>query len=301
MKQFKNILQRNDLKVNKYTIKGKTTIVDTPLGQFALKKNKGNNIYKYLSSRNFDYFPKILDIDDNSIMFEYLDNIEYDNSQKAFDIIHLIALLHSKTTYYKEVDYDEYKNIYETTKIKIEYINNYYEDIINIIESKVYMSPSEYLVARNISKIFECINYCKYELDSWYEIVKNKKRKRVVTLHNNLKLDNLIKNKNSYLISWENSKIDLPIYDFVNFYNNYALDFDFEMLLNEYERIYPLLEEEKKLMYVLVSIPEKIISTSNEYDCVINTRKFLEKIYKTEYFITPKNLTSKEEKEANAE
>lgn len=301
MKQFKNILQRNDLKVNKYTIKGKTTIVDTPLGQFALKKNKGNNIYKYLSSRNFDYFPKILDIDDNSIMFEYLDNIEYDNSQKAFDIIHLIALLHSKTTYYKEVDYDEYKNIYETTKIKIEYINNYYEDIINIIESKVYMSPSEYLVARNISKIFECINYCKYELDSWYEIVKNKKRKRVVTLHNNLKLDNLIKNKNSYLISWENSKIDLPIYDFVNFYNNYALDFDFEMLLNEYERIYPLLEEEKKLMYVLVSIPEKIISTSNEYNCVINTRKFLEKIYKTEYFITPKNLTSKEEKETNAE
>ena len=301
MKQFKNILQRNDLKVNKYTIKGKTTIVDTPLGQFALKKNKGNNIYKYLSSRNFDYFPKILDIDDNSIMFEYLDNIEYDNSQKAFDIIHLIALLHSKTTYYKEVDYDEYKNINETTKIKIEYINNYYEDIINIIESKVYMSPSEYLVARNISKIFECINYCKYELDSWYEIVKNKKRKRVVTLHNNLKLDNLIKNKNSYLISWENSKIDLPIYDFVNFYNNYALEFDFEMLLNEYERIYPLLEEEKKLMYVLVSIPEKIISTSNEYDCVINTRKFLEKIYKTEYFITPKNLTSKEEKEANAE
>lgn len=301
MKQFKNILQRNDLKVNKYTIKGKTTIVDTPLGQFALKKNKGNNIYKYLSSRNFDYFPKILDIDDNSIMFEYLDNIEYDNSQKAFDIIHLIALLHSKTTYYKEVDYDEYKNIYETTKIKIEYINNYYEDIINIIESKVYMSPSEYLVARNISKIFECINYCKYELDSWYEIVKNKKRKRVVTLHNNLKLDNLIKNKNSYLISWENSKIDLPIYDFVNFYNNYVLDFDFEMLLNEYERIYPLLEEEKKLMYVLVSIPEKIISTSNEYNCVINTRKFLEKIYKTEYFITPKNLTSKEEKETNAE
>ena len=54
-------------------------------------------------------------------------------------------------------------------------------------------------------------------------------------------------------------------------------------------------------MYVLVSIPEKIISTSNEYNCVINTRKFLEKIYKTEYFITPKNLTSKEEKETNAE
>lgn len=292
MKQYKNLIDRNDLKVEKYTIKGKTTIVQTPLGQFALKKNKGNsNIYKYLTSRNFDYFPKIIDADENSIMFEFLDDVEYDNSQRAFDIAHLIALLHSKTTYYKEVDYDEYKNIYEQTKEKIEYIDNYYKDIINIIESKVYMSPSEYLIARNISKIFECINYCRYELESWYELIKNKKRKRVVTLHNNLKLDNLIKNKNIYLISWENSKIDIPIYDFVNFYNNYALDFDFEILLDEYERIFPLLEEEKKLMFVLISIPSKINMNTKEYQSVIESRKFLDRIYKTESLITPKENT----------
>lgn len=282
MKLHKSLLDRNDLKVNKYTIKGKTTIVDTPLGQFALKKNEGNNIYRYLSSRNFDYFPKILDIDDNSIMFEYQEDISYDNSQKAFDIIHLIALLHSKTTYYKEVDIDEYKIIYEGLLERINYINNYYLDIINIIESKIYMSPSEYLIARNISKIFECINYCKYEIESWYELVKDKKRKRVVTLHNNLKIDNLIKNRNSYLISWEKSKIDLPIYDFVDFYNRYALDFDFSDLLIEYERIFPLLPEEKKLMFILISIPNRIDFNIDEYQMVKMVRLLLDKIYKTE-------------------
>lgn len=282
MKLYKNLLDKNDLKVNKYTIKGKTTIVDTPLGQFALKKNKGNNIYRYLSSRNFDYFPKIIDLDENSIMFECLEDISYDDSQKAFDIMHLTALLHSKTTYYKEVNTDEYKIIYENLTERINYISNYYLDIINIIESKVYMSPSEYLIARNISKVFECINYCKYEIESWFEIVKDKKRKRVVTLHNNLKIDNLIKNKGSYLISWENSKIDLPIYDFVNFYNRYALDFDFSDLLIEYERIFPLLPEEKKLMFILISIPERIDFNSNEYEMVKRVRKLLDKIYKTE-------------------
>ena len=288
MKQFKNILNRNDLKVSKYTIKGKTTIVQTPLGQFALKKNKGDNIYKYLSSRNFDYFPKIIDEDKDNIMFEYLEDINYDDSQKAFDIIHLIALLHSKTTYYKEIDYDEYKNIYENLKQKINYLNNYYLDIINIIESKIYMSPSEYLISRNISKIFSCIYYCNNELENWYELIKNKKRKRVVTLHNNLKLENLIKNKNIYLISWENSKIDLPIYDFVNFYNMYALDFDFTILLEEYERIFPLLQEEKILLNILISIPDKIQINNNQYEMVKKVRKLLDKIYKTEALLTPK-------------
>lgn len=285
MKQYKDIISKNDLKVNKYTIKGKTTIVDTPLGQFALKKRKGNDIYKYLISRNFDYFPNILDSNDDSVMFEYQEDINYDDSQRAFDIIHLVALLHSKTTYYKEVDYDENKLIYESLNERINYINNYYQDIIKVIESKVYMSPSEYLIARNISKVFECINYCKYELESWYELIKNKKRKRVVTLHNNLKLDNLIKNTGTYLISWENSKIDIPIYDFVNFYREYALNFDFSILLDEYERIFPLLEEEKKLLFVLISIPNKLEFDQNEYTMVKKVRNTLDMIYKTEYLL----------------
>lgn len=288
MKQYRNILDKNGLRVSKYTIKGKATIVDTPLGQFVLKEDKGKDIYKYLSSRNFEYFPKIVDYDNDKIMFEYLDNIDYDDSQKAFDIMHIVALLHSKTTYYKEVDYDEYKKIFENLKEQINYINNYYIDITNMIESKVYMSPSEYLIIRNISKIFSCIYYCNNELDNWYELVKNKKRKRVVTLHNNLKLDNLIKNKDIYLTSWENSKIDLPIYDLVDFYNRYALEFDFSILFEEYERIFPLLEEEKLLMNILISIPSKLTLNNNEFDMIKDARNILDKIYKTELLLTSK-------------
>ena len=168
IKQYKNLLNKNDLLVNKYTIKGKSTIVNTNKGLFVLNKNSGNDIYNYLLTRNFENFPKIIDINNDVILYEYLDNIEYDRSQKALDLIKIIAILHRKTTYYKEIDYDEYKKIYENLKNKINNINNYYLDIINNIESKIYMSPSEYLIARNISKIFSCIHYCNSELDKWY-------------------------------------------------------------------------------------------------------------------------------------
>lgn len=288
MKLFKKILDKNDLKVDKYTMKGKTMIVNTPLGQFALKKGNLDNIYKYLLSRNFEYFPKVIDSNEDSTIYEFVDDVKYDNEQRAFDLIHTIALLHSKTTYYKDVDIDEYKKIFEETMEKINYIYNYYMDVINIIESKIYMSPSEYLIARNISKIFSCIYFCKNELEQWYEIVKNEKRKRVVTLHNNLKLDNIIRNKSVYLIGWEYSKIDSPIYDFINFYNKYTLYFDFRSLLNEYERIFPFKEEEKKLLSVLISIPSKIPNTEKEYNKVKNVRQLLDKIYKTEMLLTPK-------------
>ena len=227
-------------------------------------------------------------MDNNSIMFEYLDSINYDNDQKAFDIMHIISLLHNKTVYYKETNYDEYKKVYENLKEKISYIYNYYLDIISMIESKIYMSPSEYLIARNITKIFSCINYCNNELDKWFELVKGKNKKRVVTLHNNLKLENLIKNKNIYLISWDKSKIDSPIYEILNFYDRYALNFDFTILLDEYEKIFPLLEEEKIMLNILLSIPDKLDTKKDEYNQVKLVRQMLDKIYKTEILLTPK-------------
>jgi hypothetical protein len=69
------------------------------------------------------------------------------------DLITLVSLLHAKTTHYKDIAKNEYETLYDTLKNNTEYLNQYYTDLINIIETKVYMSPSEYLVARNISQM----------------------------------------------------------------------------------------------------------------------------------------------------
>ena len=59
-------------------------------------------------------------------------------------------------------------------------------------------------------------------------------------------------------------------------------------MLEEYERIFPLLEEEKRLLSILISIPEKLDIGNSEYNMVKKVRKLLDKIYKTESLLTSK-------------
>lgn len=285
MNQYNDLINKNELKVNKYTIKGKSIIIDTDKGKYVLKKDNNIKLFRYLESKNFNNFPKVIDYTRENTMYKYIDNINYDEEERALDLIRIIAVLHNKTSFYKEVTDFEFKDLYEQINAKINYLNNYYVDLINIIENKVYFSPSEYLLARNISKIFYSLNYCKNELENFIKENTNIKRKRVVTLHNNLDTSNLLRNDNIYLISWGKNYVDMPIYDLLLFYNKRALDFDFEFLLKEYEKINPLKKEEKQLLLILISLPNKIEFTNNEYENTKNVRKILDKIYKTESFL----------------
>lgn len=293
MKAINDLIR--EYKPNGYKKIKDVILVNTKDNKLIIKKKKTeNNIYEYLNSRSFRYYPKIIGEDENYRITEYIDEVEAPEEQKIIDMIALVSLLHSKTTFYKEVDEADYKKIYEDVSGNIEYLNSYYIDLITIIESKVYMSPSEYLLARNISKIFASLNYCKNELEKWLEIIESKKKQRFVVLHNNLELDHYIRNNDSYLISWDKSKIDIPIFDLYKLYKKYALIFDFESILKEYERNYPLLKEEKLLFFILVTLPEKIEFTNKEYENTKIVSKQIDIIYKTEKLIEEYSKTKKE-------
>jgi hypothetical protein len=301
MNDIRQILNKYALKSNKLTIKKNATLVDTDNGRFIFKKdkeNKINNIYEYLKSRSFNYYPKILNREDDYNLYEYIDNINMPDEQKAYDLIEMMALLHNKTTYFKEVDIADYKKIYEDIEQQIKDSYKEYNDLITIIESKVYMSPSEYLIARNISKIYALLDYCHKELKDWYILIKDKRRQRVVLVHNNLSTDHLIKNKDSYIISWEKATNDLPIYDFICFYQKQYLDFDFVPLLSLYESKYPLLEEERKLLFLLLSLPKHIPLTDNEFNNCKEVDYFFNYIYKTDSLIKEYYSPSSPDQEA---
>lgn len=291
MNNIKDILNRYALIPKRYTIKKNATIIDADDGHFVFKKRTSNNdnvkLFKYLRSRSFQYIPTMIDYDDEYDVYRYVEDIDIPREQKALDMMYLLSLLHNKTTFYKDVDEDDYKEIYENTIKDIEYIYNYYTDIITIIEQSIYMSPSDYLLARNISKVFEAIMFSRREIDSWYEIVKNKRKKRIVTLHNNLDLDHLIHNEELYLLSWDKSRQDMPLFDILDFYNRYALEFNFDELLKIYESKYPLLEEERLLLFIKMSIPRRINIKDREIEKCSEVRELLDHIYKTEILITP--------------
>jgi len=286
---LKDILNRYALKPHRYERHGKAIYVDTKEGRFVIKNNNRNNeILNYLESRNFDYFPNIInDTNDEYEIVEYIEESNIPKEQKMMDMIDLVSLLHNKTTHYKEVDSEHYKQIYEDINNNITYLYSYYSDLITIIETKIFPSPSEYLLSRNISKIYAALSFSKAEIEKWYELVKDKKKDRFVVVHNNLDLSHFLRNNNSYLISWDKAKIDKPIFDLYKLYKRHFYDFDFIEILNKYERNYPLLEEERKLFFILIALPDKIDTEFNEYELTKRTSNLIDNIFRTEAFVLP--------------
>ena len=286
MRELKDILKKNNIRASSYDKKGNSVIVSTLDNKFVIKKNlKKEEIFTYLDNRNFNYYPKIYGKDNEYEILEYIDEVNIPMEQKMNDLMHLVSLLHNKTTYYKEVDYADYKNLYEDLLNNCEYLYEYYNDMLTIIESKVYMSPSEYLLALNSTLLYDSINYCKKTIDIWYEKVQSNNKMRVCVIHNNLSLDHYLKNDEDYLISWHKSKIDIPIFDLYKLYLKTANDFDFSNLLSVYEKDYPLKDEEILLLYILISLPKKIEFTNNiYYDCV-TIQKEVDKLMKTSSLI----------------
>ena len=94
-----------------------------------------------------------------------------------------------------------------------------------------------------------------------------------------------IKNEKPYLISWNKSRIDSPIYDLLSFYKNHYLDFDFDDLFHFYESGYPLKEDERLLLFTYMAIPYKIEIISDEYEMCIKINKMIEYLYKTSNLI----------------
>lgn len=281
-------LRKYELVPNKYINKDNVTIVDTSKGKYVFKKKNDNNIFNYLNSRSFNYYPPIVsNNEDEYTITKYIDDIDMPREQKMEDLVELTSLLHNKTTHFKEVDEDDYKKIYEDLSNNVAFLYSYYNDLMTIIESKVYMSPSEYLLANNISKVYQSLNYTHNQIEEWYKLVKDKKKERLVVLHNNLKLDHFIRNDNPYLISWDKSKIDMPIFDIYKLYKNHNLDFDFSDILKKYESNYPLQEDERKLLFILIALPDKIEMNGNEYDMCNKINEMLESLYKSERLISP--------------
>lgn len=297
MQKINELIKKYDIKPKKYEKKQNATIIETDNKKYVIKKRIENKeIMEYLKTRNFDYIPKVLnDVNDEYEITPFIESLNIPKEQKIIDLIDIVSLLHNKTTHYKEITEHEYKTIYEDINNNLEHLYTYYIDLITIIETKVFMSPSEYLLARNISKILNILIVTKENLDKWINSTKNKKKQRYVVSHNNLDLNHFIINDKSYLLSWNKSKIDIPIFDLYKLYKKYALDFDFEELFKRYESKYPLFDHERNLLLILISIPEKIEFEKYEYENTKKIGKMIDYIYKTEKLVLPYYTNKREE------
>jgi hypothetical protein len=74
----------------------------------------------------------------------------------------------------------------------------------------------------------------------------------------------------------------MPIYDLISLYKNHYLDFEFIDIFNIYLKKYPLTKEEMTLFLTIIAIPNKIDYENSEYKTVLNVRRIIDYIYKTQ-------------------
>lgn len=276
------------------------TIIDSLDGKFIIKPKGEKNIkdlYSYLKSREFYSFPDIVDESRSEInIFEYIDWNDYPKEQKAQDLIKVIAKLHSKTCYEKEVTEDKFKEIYDNLKNNLLYYKDEYTRYINEFEEEVFMSPSHYLFMRNSSKLMSQIKFCETELDKWYDTVKDQRSTRVSIVHNNLSLDHFVKGEKEALVSWDKYITDSPILDFYGLYQREALELEFASLLKLYQKYFPLEKKEEDLLFIMLCMPRKITFENNEFLSCENLSHELDYVFKTESLVRPYYFSDDEEK-----
>lgn len=285
---------------SKYTIKGKCTIVSDNENLHVLKEKGSLNIkglFTYLKSRNFFNFPEIIDDSRGEYnVYEYIRDIDIPPEQKADDLISLVSNLHLKTLYFKEVREDKFKEIYDSILSNINFLEKYYSDMFSRFFKSKYMSPSEYIFMQNYYKLEGALVFCGGELDKWYENVKFEKKMRVSVVHSNLSIDHYLKSDKDAIISWENHKVDTPVLDLVNLYKNDKFKYGFSTVFESYLDRFSLNISEKKLFFILITLPEKLKFNENEFKNSMNARKFFDSLFKTEELIKP-YYSENEEKE----
>lgn len=282
------------------TKQGQVSILESMEGKFVVKpkcKQDIKKLFDYLSLRNFDGFPKLVDTSRSDFdIYEYVDDAVYPKDQKAADMIRTLADLHTKTTYEREVREDKYKEIYDILKGNLAYYKEKYTNMIDHIEEEVFMSPSHYLFIRNSSKLMNEIAFCEDKVDEWYDLVKDKRSTRVSVVHNNLSLDHYMKSSRGAFVSWDKASIDSPILDFYNFYEKEALEIEFSTLLKDYMRTIEIKDDEKALLLLLLCMPRDIDFEENEFASCEAISSAYDYIYRTEWLVRPYYAEDDEEK-----
>lgn len=280
MNKYKDLIKESIKKIERID---NLTVIETDNNKYCIKENSNKeiiNIFKYLSSKDFNNYLD-LELKDRYQISKYITQNKLEDNEKITILVHLISMLHSKTTYYENISIDDIKKTYEELTDKIIDTKKYYEELVNKNDELLYPPPSMFLLMNNLTLILTSLDKSKYYLDKWYKIIKDRKRVRKVTNHNNLKLSNLLTGDNYYLINWDKSIKDSPIYDLESLFKENFDVIDMVDTYNLYTSKYQLLEEEKYLLTARLLLIDKIILDKDEFQNTIKMNKrivYLDKI-----------------------
>lgn len=291
MIKIKDFLQEYNLNTRKLTYLDNYVVIDSyDDGKHLLKMKDSNkkDLFNYLEQIRYDYFvPLENNYNDYYELYPYYSDNISDEYVKAKELIYALALLHLKTTSY--VDYNEidFKEIYEELDNKIDNTMMYYLDLQDYLEGIDFLSPAQFLLMKNISSFYKLLRIAKHKLEDWYNI--GNRNIREVLLIKNVGLDNFRVGEKSYFIDYKDSSKGFVIYDLISFYKREAINVDFPSLFALYNSKYQLKVDEVNLFYAVISIPEKIVFSKNNYQDTIKVKKIVDYVLLTLSFLSKEN------------
>ena len=289
MKTINKIKKELNCNIKKYSFFNNIKYIETDKGNFIIKNKFDSKIYNNLDRNNIDNYIKYKYEIDDYYIYPYLNEIEVDENEKALDIIHIISKLHNNTSYTKEISLEEIKDIYINKKNKVKELREYYDYLRFIIEEKKFPSPSELYYLKNMSIIFIVLDEIEQYLDEWYQIIKKEEKVRMSLIHNNLELSHILESSKPYLISWDKSEYNLPIYDFILFYKKEFNNLNFSDLLTIYKNNTNIKKEELLMLYIEILMPDKIILDNTEIKNIYDLTYQNLYLKKTYYLVSKDN------------
>ena len=264
--------------IKKITYKKDYSIIETSTNKkyIIIKKRKNKEkLYDYLTSINYNFYKKPLNINDKYEIFS-LDNLEEGSITNA------LITLHYLTEEFRECSKDDLKKIKEKIMFNLDKCYKYYLNLQDEIENMSFPPPDKYLLINNISQIYKLLEVSKYRLDN---LELNSLRE--VILINNFD-NNIFKN----IIDFNYYSKDVFVYDLEKLYKK---DYkNFKDVLKKYNDKLKISKEEWNLLSILISIPEEVTLENNHYNDCIKIRNLINYVNYTFSFLSEEDEKYKE-------
>ena len=294
MINFYEVCNYYDIEINRVKIDKSFVFIYSNDKIYLIKKKCNKDIYSYFDSINFNgYINNIGYYNEYELCCFYEDKC-IESYGKAKELILTLSDLHNKSHSYIDFDTSRKEDIYNVYKNKINECMNYYLKLQDSIEEMEFILPQYYLLLINISKFYKLLHFASSKLDEFYNI--DSIHIRDVMLVGNLSLDNYCCGEKKYFIDYSLSKRDYLVYDLVSFYRNNYLNLDCKSLIDYYDSLIHLNDEERNLFLLIISIPNIIEFNHSNFDNTFLVRNEINYVLKTMRFVLEEN---KENQKAN--
>lgn len=186
-----------------------------------------------------------------------------------------LAYLHTTSFFNYSVSKNFFKQQITDISAIIHERLSYYEELMNNFEVISYRSPTGWMFVMNYHRIYGSLKKSLELLECYQAYVCNLDTIRLCLTYNNFNYNHIMMKANK-LISIDQIKINICIYDIYNMYQKIPeLLFDFDVILDSYFNKIKLLKEERLLLQCLLYVVPIVKLGQDEINNIIMMSRLL--------------------------